>query len=49
VRTHKVQPRETLAGIAKKYGLKLDVLLSANPGLNPKTLQIGQSLNIPTP
>ena len=33
--------------IAKKLGIKTQELLDANPGLDPKKLQIGQKLNVP--
>ena len=46
-RTHKVQGGETPSSIAKKYSVKLDTLLGANPGLNPKRLQVGQTLVVP--
>jgi tetratricopeptide (TPR) repeat protein len=46
-RTHKVQPGDTPSSIARKYNVKLDALLAANPSLNPKRLQVGQLLNIP--
>jgi LysM repeat protein len=46
-RTHKVQAGETPAAIARKYGIKLDALLSANPGLEPRRMRVGQILNIP--
>ena len=46
-RTHKVQAGETQSYIARKYNVKLEVLLAANPGLNPKRMQVGQSLNVP--
>ncbi len=46
-RTHKVQPGETPSAIAKKYGVKVEALLAANPGLNPRRMQVGQSLNLP--
>jgi LysM repeat protein len=46
-RTHKVEPGETLASISRKYGLKLDALQSANPGLNPRRMRAGQTLNLP--
>ena len=46
-RTHKVQAGETPSAIARKYGVKLEALMAANPGLNPKRMQIGRSLNIP--
>src|SRR5262249_42901463 len=48
VRTHKVQGGETPSSIAKKYSVKLEALMAANPGLNPKRLQVGQALNVPT-
>lgn len=47
VRMHKVLGGETPASIAKKYRVKLEKLLAANPGLNPKRLQVGQALNVP--
>jgi LysM repeat protein len=46
-RTHTVREGDTLASIARKYGVKLDALLAANPGLEPKRLRVGKSLNIP--
>jgi LysM repeat protein len=46
-RTHRVQAGETPMAIARRYNVKLDALLGANPGLNPKRLRIGQSLVIP--
>lgn len=33
--------------IAKKLGVKLQAFMDANPGLDPKRLQIGQKLNVP--
>lgn len=47
LRTHIVRAGETPSSIARKYGVRLEALLAANPGLNPRRLQIGQSLNIP--
>ena len=47
-RTHLVQSGETPVGIAKKYGVKLDELLRANPGLDPKRMRAGTKLNIPS-
>ncbi|HSC87666.1 MAG TPA: LysM peptidoglycan-binding domain-containing protein, partial [Polyangiaceae bacterium] len=47
--THKVRTGETPSGIAKKYGVSVSSLLSAN-GLQPKSvLQPGQTLTIPRP
>jgi len=38
---------ETPAAIARKYGVTLTSLLAANPGLNPKKMRVGQTLNLP--
>jgi LysM repeat protein len=46
-RTHKVQAGETPSSIARRYGVKLEALLTANPSLNPKRLRVGQTLNVP--
>jgi LysM repeat protein len=46
-RTHVVQQGETAAAIARRYGVKLDDLLKANPGLEPKKMRVGRSINIP--
>jgi LysM repeat protein len=48
-RTHTVAAGETEAAIARKFGVKLDILQAANPGVNPSKLRIGQILNIPSP
>lgn len=47
--THEVQENETLSGIALRYGVDLDELLAANPGVDPRLLSIGQKLIIPGP
>jgi len=48
-RKHVVQAGETPYSIARKYGLRPDALLDANPGLDPRRLRVGQTLNVPTP
>jgi LysM repeat protein len=48
-RTHTVKPGETPTLIARRYGIKLDLLMTANPGLNARRLQVGQALSIPAP
>lgn len=45
--THEVQPKETLFGIEKKYGVTDEALKAANPFLVKDGLQIGQTLVIP--
>jgi LysM repeat protein len=47
--THTVQKDETLLEIAARYGISLEMLLAANPGINPRLLSIGQQLTIPGP
>ena len=46
--THKVEPKETLFGIEKKYGVSEEALKKANPDLEKLGLQIGQTLIIPS-
>ena len=46
--THKVEPKETLFGIQKKYGVSEEALKIANPDLEKLGLQIGQTLIIPS-
>ena len=46
--THKVEPKETLFGIEKKYGVSDEALKKANPDLEKVGLQIGQTLVIPS-
>ena len=47
-KTHKVEPKETLYGIEKKYGVSDEALKKANPELEKLGLQIGQTLIIPS-
>jgi LysM repeat protein len=49
MKTHTVSAGETPAGIAHKYGIRLDALMSANPRLDARRMRIGQTLAIPTP
>ena len=44
---HVIQPGDTLFGIALKYNISLDRLVSANPGIDTRILTIGIQLNIP--
>lgn len=44
-----IQSGDTLSGIAKRYGLTLSRLQQANPTVNPRALQIGQRIVIPSP
>lgn len=47
--THFVQAKDTLLAIAVRYGLTLEQLEAANPGIDPRILSIGQALIIPAP
>jgi LysM repeat protein len=42
-----VQPGETPSSIARRYGVSVQSLLDANPGLNPRRMRVGQQLNVP--
>jgi len=46
-RTHTVSPGETPMAIAKKYGIKLEALMAANPRLEPRRMRVGQTLAVP--
>jgi tetratricopeptide (TPR) repeat protein len=46
-RTHVVASGETLASIARKQGVSLAALQAANPGVVPRKLRAGQTLNLP--
>lgn len=46
-KTHKVEAKETIYGISKKYGISQDELMDANPFLRQRVLQIGDELVIP--
>jgi LysM repeat protein len=48
-RTHVVKAGENPRVIARKYGVRVDVLMAANPKLDPRRMQIGQAVTIPTP
>ena len=48
-RTHTVAAGDTLANIARRQGISLAALESANPGVNPKKLKAGQVLSLPAP
>ncbi len=48
-RTHTVKPGDTPILIARKYGVKLEALLAANPRVEPRRLHVGQELTIPAP
>lgn len=46
---HVVKANETLASIARAHQVRLETLMAANPTLQPKRLQPGQTIKIPPP
>jgi LysM repeat protein len=48
-RTHIVKAGDRPSSIARMYGVKLEALMAANPKVEPRRLQVGQTLNIPAP
>jgi LysM repeat protein len=47
--SHSVKSGETPSSIAKRYGVRLEALMAANPRLDARRLQVGQTLVIPMP
>ncbi|QTV06945.1 LysM peptidoglycan-binding domain-containing protein [Faecalibacter bovis] len=48
-KTHKVEQKETVYGISKKYGVTQEELYKANPTIEKNGLQIGDLIIIPGP
>ncbi|HEY6227270.1 MAG TPA: LysM peptidoglycan-binding domain-containing protein [Verrucomicrobiae bacterium] len=48
VRTYTVRPGETMAEVARKFGVSLPKLQAANPTIQPRQMKAGQTLNIPS-
>ena len=42
-----IKDGDTLAGIASRLGIALEDLRAANPGVDPGTLRVGQSIKLP--
>jgi tetratricopeptide (TPR) repeat protein len=49
LRTHVVKAGENFNMIARRYGVRVDALMAANPRLDPRRLRVGQALTIPAP
>jgi membrane-bound lytic murein transglycosylase D len=43
---HRIQRGETLSHVAVRYGIRVADLMAANPGVNPRRLQIGQRIAV---
>jgi LysM repeat protein len=44
-----VQSGDIPVAIAERFGITVEALIAANPGINPNNLQVGQVLVIPSP
>jgi len=44
---YRLKPGDTFHAVAKNFNITVAALLAANPGIDPKNLPIGQSINIP--
>jgi D-alanyl-D-alanine carboxypeptidase/D-alanyl-D-alanine-endopeptidase (penicillin-binding protein 4) len=49
MRTHTIRSGQTLSHVAVEYGVSVADIERANPGLNPRRIQVGQSVRVPTP
>jgi LysM repeat protein len=45
-KSHTIQSGETLSAVSRKYKIPVDSLMAANPGINPKTLKVGQKISL---
>jgi LysM repeat protein len=46
--TYAVKSGDTISQIAQRYGLTVDEVVAANPGINTQILSIGQVIQIPS-
>jgi len=44
---YKITRNDTLIGLARRFGISLEALMAANPGVAPEALSVGQTLTIP--
>jgi len=45
--TYSIAPGDTLSKIARKFSVKLDAIEAENPGLDARSLKVGQKIRIP--
>jgi LysM repeat protein len=45
--TYTIAAGDTLATVARKFGVRLDSILAENPGIEPNRLRVGQKIRIP--
>ena len=44
---HVVRPGDTFYGLSQQFGISVEAIMRANPGINPNNLQVGQRICIP--
>jgi LysM repeat protein len=49
VQQYTIQRGDTYYSIGKQFGVPMQAIKDANPGVEPTRLQVGQSINIPPP
>jgi len=45
---YSIRPGDTYFGISRQFGVSIDALIRANPGVNPDNLQVGQIICVPS-
>jgi len=47
--TYVIRAGDTFFSLARRFGISVEALIAANPGVDPNNLQIGQTICIPAP
>lgn len=45
--TYTIASGDTVAKVAKKFGMRIDSIMAENPGLEPSRLRVGQKIRLP--
>ena len=43
-----IRPGDTFFGISQQFGVSVEAIIRANPGVDPNRLQVGQLICVPT-
>ncbi len=46
-RSYTIKSGDTPSSVAKKYNIRVESLMAANPGLDPRKMRVGQTVNLP--
>ena len=49
IQEYVIQKGDTYYSIGKKFGVSMQAIKDANPGVEPTRLQVGQKINLPPP